>query len=61
MKVGDNLVWLNKGDEKPEGAKLIAVKESFSHTEYENEDDYHPMQTPASWKVYKTMYLYELN
>ena len=61
MKAGEELIYLYDGDDVPDGYTLVQADKVFSHWETEDERDYHPMQTPAQWKVYKNRYLYKLN
>lgn len=60
MKVGENIIELFEGDEIPEGARLITIEKVFSHWEQEDEEHLHFLQTPATWKVYKNCYIYEV-
>ena len=60
MRAGENIVRIDEGSEVPKGSRLIGIEEVFSHHEYEDENDYHFMQTPMIFKVYKKVYIYEV-
>lgn len=58
-RAGEGLIYLEEGEEVPSNARLIEIKTIFSH--YESDiDTCHEFQNPHYWKVYKTVFVYEL-
>lgn len=60
MKAGENLKYFLEGEDIPENAKLIQVDRIIVGYEEEDENDYHFLQTPNYYPIYKNRYLYEL-